>query len=141
MPRNLTCLVDPVHRIIMLALFLPSGVFRRLFRRKIETIAVQTVFVATVAGAVASSSNAAAVRPLLENQPGITEIVREAEARPSRSGPAPSNTGSMIFAGRIFRALGEVECPNVRRAVDELGGRMSADQDEDVDFITVRLVR
>ena len=96
---------------------------------------------ATGAGAVASSREAAAVRPLLENQPAITEIVREAEASPSRSGPAPSSTGSMIFAGRVFRALGEAKCPNVRRAVDELGGRMSTDEDEDVDFIIVRLVR
>ena len=96
---------------------------------------------ATVASTVASGSNAAAVRPLLENQPAITEIVGEAEASPSRSRPAPSKTGSMIFAGRVFRALGEAKCPNVRRAVDELGGRMSADQDEDVDFIIVRLVR
>ena len=96
---------------------------------------------ATGAGAVSSSSEVAAVRPLLEKHPAITETVREAEASPSRSGPAPSKTGSMIFAGRVLRALGEAKCPNVRRAIDELGGRMSTDQDEDVDFIIVRLVR
>jgi hypothetical protein len=92
-------------------------------------------------GAVASGSGVAAVRPLLEKQPAITEIDREAEASPSRSGPAPSNTGSMIFVGMVFRALGEAKCPNVRRAIDELGGRMSTDEDEDVDFVIVRLVR
>lgn len=93
------------------------------------------------AGAVASSSDAAPVRPLLEKQPAITEVVREAEATPSRSGPARSNTGSMIFAGRVFRALGEAKCPNVRHAIDELGGRMTTNEDEDVDFVIVRLVR
>lgn len=96
---------------------------------------------ATGAGAVASGSEVAAVRPLLEKQPAITEIDRKAEASPSRSGPARSNSGSMIFAGRVFRALGEAKCPNVRRAIDELGGRMSTDEDEDVDFVIVRLVR
>jgi DNA replication regulator DPB11 len=95
----------------------------------------------TVAGAVARSSEVAAVRPLLEKEPAITEIVREAEASSSRSAPAPSTTGSMIFAGMVFRALGEAKCQNVRRAIDELGGRMSADEDEDVDFVIVRLVR
>jgi hypothetical protein len=82
------------------------------------------------------------VRTLLEKQqPAITEIVREAEASPSRSGPAAtSNSGSMIFAGRIFRASGKSKCLHVRRAIDELGGRMSTGQDEDVDFIIVRLV-
>ena len=97
---------------------------------------------ATGAGAVASSSKTTAMRPPLEERSAITEIVREAEASPSsRSGPTPSNTGSMIFAGMVFRALGEAKSPNVRRAVDELGGRMSIDQDEDVDFVIVRLVR
>ena len=81
------------------------------------------------------------MRLLLEKQPAITEVVREAEANPSRSGPAPSKTGSMIFAGRVFRAMGEAKCPNVRCAIDELGGRVSTDEDEDVDFVIVRLVR
>lgn len=94
----------------------------------------------TSAGSVASSSKAAGVRPL-EKQPTITEIVEEPEAGPSRSGPAPSTTASMIFAGMVFRALGEAKCPNVRHAISGLGGRMSTDQDEDVDFIIVRLVR
>jgi DNA replication regulator DPB11 len=47
----------------------------------------------------------------------------------------------MIFAGRVFRAMGQAKCPNVRRAIDELGGRMSTDEDEDVDFIIVGLVK
>ena len=92
------------------------------------------------AGAVASSSEVAAVR-LKEKQPAIAEVDRDDEARPSRSGSGPSNTGSMIFMGRIFRVLGEAKCPNVRRAIDELGGRISTDEDEDVDFVIVRLVR
>ena len=96
---------------------------------------------ATGAGAIASGCEAAAARPLLEKQPTTTEMVGEAEASQSRSRPAPSNAGSMIFVGRVFRALGEAKCPNVRSAIDELGGRMSTDEDEDVDFIIVRLVR
>ena len=80
-------------------------------------------------------------RPLLEKQPETTEIVREDEASSSRSRPAPSDNSSMIFMGMVFRALGEAKCPNVRQAINELGGRMSTDEDEDVDFIIVRLVR
>jgi hypothetical protein len=87
------------------------------------------------AGAAMSSSNSAAVRPL-EKQAVITEMVEEVEAGPSKSGSA-----SMIFAGMIFRALGEAKHSNVRRAIDERGGRMSTDLDEDVDFVIVRLVR
>jgi hypothetical protein len=105
-----------------------SGTSRQLpFRRSSSA--------ATGAGAVASSSKAAAVRPP-ERQP-----VGEGEAGPSGSGLAASNTASMIFTGMVFRLLGEAKCPNVRRAIDELGGRMSTDQDEDVDFVIVRLVR
>ena len=47
----------------------------------------------------------------------------------------------MIFMGMVFHALGEAKFPNVRQAIYELGGRMSTDEDKDVDFIIVRLVR
>jgi DNA replication regulator DPB11 len=91
----------------------------------------------SAAGAIASGSKTVAMRPP-EKRP-ISETVAEAEAGPS--GPAAANTASMMFAGMVFRALGEARCPNVRGAIDELGGRMSTDQDEDVDFVIVRLVR
>ena len=94
---------------------------------------------ATGVSAVASSSKAPAAMPL-EKQ-STAEIVRETEAGSSGSGPAPSNRVSMIFTGMVFRALGEAKCPNVRHAVDERGGRVSTDPDEDVDFVIVRLVR
>ena len=65
------------------------------------------------------------------------ETDREGEAGPSGSGTA----ASMIFVGMVFRALGEAKTPTVRKAIEELGGTMSTDQDEEVDFIIVRLVR
>ena len=59
-------------------------------------------------------------------------------AASSTSGPA---SFPQIFAGKTIRALGEAKGPNVRQAVEQHGGRMSADPDEDVDYIVVRLVR
>ena len=94
----------------------------------------------SAAGAIASSSKTIAMRPPPEKRP-ISETVAEAEADPSDPAAAAANTASMIFAGMVFRALGEARSPNVRGAIDELGGRMSTDQDEDVDFVIVRLVR
>ncbi|KAF8813526.1 hypothetical protein BYT27DRAFT_7131662 [Phlegmacium glaucopus] len=98
----------------------------------------------SVAGAIAvASSSKAATRPPLEEQLGrmqTSETIREAEAGPSGSVPAASVPASMMFAGMVFRALGEARSPNVRRAIEELGGRMSTDQDEDVNFVIVRLV-
>jgi DNA replication regulator DPB11 len=46
-----------------------------------------------------------------------------------------------IFVGMSFRALGEAKTQAVRNAVEQLGGRMSTDEDEDVTFILVRLFR
>jgi hypothetical protein len=40
-----------------------------------------------------------------------------------------------------LRVLGEMKSPNVRNAILQLGGTISTDEDEDVDFIVVRLVR
>lgn len=96
----------------------------------------------TGAGAAASSSKAGSLRLPPEKQLARMEIsdkVKEAEAGPS--GSAASITVSMMFAGMVFRALGEAKSPNVRHAIEELGGRMSTDQDGDVNFVIVRLVR
>ncbi|GLB44782.1 putative twin BRCT domain containing protein [Lyophyllum shimeji] len=50
-------------------------------------------------------------------------------------------TASGIFAGLRFVALGEAKSLSVRVAIEENGGRMVLDmEDEDVDFIIVRLV-
>ena len=41
-----------------------------------------------------------------------------------------------------LRLLGEMKSSaNVRNAILQLGGTLSADEDEDVDFIVVRLLR
>ncbi|PPR02379.1 hypothetical protein CVT24_011721 [Panaeolus cyanescens] len=45
-----------------------------------------------------------------------------------------------IFLGMTIRALGEAKAPNVRMAVEQLGGKMSNSEDEEVDFIVVRLI-
>ena len=47
-----------------------------------------------------------------------------------------------IFQGKTFRAMGEARSGAVRQAVEEAGGRMvREDEDEEVDFVIVRLVR
>ncbi|KAF8151040.1 hypothetical protein B0H34DRAFT_160966 [Crassisporium funariophilum] len=70
-------------------------------------------------------------------------------AGPSKQVPlqpqaGPSGSGSMmpsrIFEGMRVRALGEARSANVRQAVEERGGRMVSDEEEEVDFVIVRLV-
>jgi len=72
------------------------------------------------------------------------EPSREASPGDEISGASKSSTGSpavQIFIGMKLRLLGEMKSPNVRKAILQLGGTLSADEDEDVDFIVVRLVR
>ncbi|KAF9048823.1 hypothetical protein BJ165DRAFT_1580170 [Panaeolus papilionaceus] len=54
--------------------------------------------------------------------------------------PTSSAPVTKIFLGMTIRALGEAKAPNVRIAVEQLGGKMSNSDDEDVDFIVVRLI-
>lgn len=46
-----------------------------------------------------------------------------------------------VFAGMIFRILGEAKIPTVRNAIEEQGGRISTVDEEEVTFVIVRLVR
>jgi DNA replication regulator DPB11 len=84
--------------------------------------------------AVKAGPSKVAREPSRENSPG-DEI----------SGASKSSIGSpavQIFVGMKLRLLGEMKSsPNVRNAILQLGGTLSADEDEDVDFIVVRLVR
>ena len=80
---------------------------------------------------------------------GLSKVAGEpsCEASPGDeiSGASKSSTGSpavQIFAGVKLRLLGEMKSSaNVRNAILQLGGTLSADEDEDVDFIVVRLLR
>lgn len=63
-------------------------------------------------------------------------IVRQKVGETSSSGAAKG-----MFAGFKFRTLGEAKSPNVRSAIEQYGGIMVLDDDEDVDFVIVRLVR
>lgn len=47
---------------------------------------------------------------------------------------------SQIFLGMKLRILGEAKNSTVREAIEQLGGNISVDEDEDVDFLIVRLV-
>ncbi|KAH9481897.1 DNA topoisomerase 2-binding protein 1-A [Psilocybe cubensis] len=47
---------------------------------------------------------------------------------------------SQIFLGMKLRILGEARGSKVREAIEKLGGTISVDEEEDVDFIIVRLV-
>ena len=59
-------------------------------------------------------------------------------AAPGPSTPAPT---SRIFIGMSFRLLGEAKAHNVRNVIERFGGRISVDQEEEVTFIIVRLLR
>ena len=54
---------------------------------------------------------------------------------------APSGAAVTIFTGCRFRALGEAKTMTVKNAIELYGGQMVAADDEEVDFILVRLVR
>lgn len=70
--------------------------------------------------------------PVVSSSPSLSRRPVESE----------SHTTSQIFAGKAFRALGEAQCLAVRKAVKEAGGRVVSEQeDEDVEFMLVRLVR
>jgi len=81
---------------------------------------------------VASTSVAPAAASVAGSRNAVTE---NAVAGPSTVPPTP------IFAGMKIRALGEAKGPTVRTAVEQHGGTWSVDEDDDVDFIIVRLVR
>lgn len=52
-----------------------------------------------------------------------------------------SGSTSDLFVGRRFRVLGEANTASVRASLQSCGGVLIPEQDEDVDFIVVRLVR
>ncbi|KJA25092.1 hypothetical protein HYPSUDRAFT_214141 [Hypholoma sublateritium FD-334 SS-4] len=56
------------------------------------------------------------------------------------SGSGSASLPPQIFAGKRVRALGEAKGAVVRNAVEQLGGYISTVEDEEVDFIIVRLV-
>jgi len=87
---------------------------------------------------------AAALGESAKSGPSVIETAAPGKAEGSKSRPeAPGSPArpSKIFAGMTFRALGEAKGPAVRGAIEQLGGRMSTDEDEGVTFTIVRLVR
>lgn len=80
----------------------------------------------------ASTSALPAAGPLHKNNTMLAD----------NSGPGPTKPqASQIFLGMKLRVLGEAKSPTVRSAIEQLGGIMSMDEEEYVDFIIVRLVR
>ncbi|KAF8071539.1 hypothetical protein FPV67DRAFT_1667036 [Lyophyllum atratum] len=75
---------------------------------------------------------------------GATSFMASGQPSRGKVGESSSSAAaatSMIFAGRKFIALGEAKSPSVRAAIEENGGKMAVEfEDEDVDFIIVRLV-
>lgn len=76
------------------------------------------------------------------------EVVRDEPARDEdKNDDSEENKG--LFCGLRFRALGEAKSPSVKGAVEEAGGKLvssasdnrGSGDDEDVDYIIVRLVR
>ncbi|KAJ3511371.1 hypothetical protein NLJ89_g4136 [Agrocybe chaxingu] len=59
---------------------------------------------------------------------------------PPQAGESSTTTAKKIFEGTVFRTLGEAKSASVRGAIEDLGGRMTNDPDENVDFIVVRIV-
>ncbi|GJE85651.1 BRCT domain-containing protein [Phanerochaete sordida] len=80
---------------------------------------------------VASSSRVAS-EPVGDDGPVEVAVEGEGEAGEGEAG---------IFAGKTFRTLGEARSAPVRQALEAAGGRVvREDEDEEVDFVIVRLV-
>jgi hypothetical protein len=75
------------------------------------------------------------------SKPAGEASLRQASPGDETTGPSRSSAAVQIFADMKLRVLGEMKSPNVRNAILQLGGTISTDEDEDVDFIVVRLVR
>jgi DNA replication regulator DPB11 len=61
--------------------------------------------------------------------------------QPTASCSGSNKIAKTFFAGKRFRALGEARCLNVKTVVEGSGGSWIIEDDEDVDFVIVRLVR
>ncbi|KAL0945523.1 hypothetical protein HGRIS_001005 [Hohenbuehelia grisea] len=61
-------------------------------------------------------------------------------ARVEAQEPVASGSGSGLFAGLTFRALGEARAAPVGEAIRSCGGRLVGDDDINVDYVLVRLV-
>lgn len=70
--------------------------------------------------------------------PRLDSSSKRCVAQPADSIPLAS--APKMFTGMSFRVLGEANCPTVRQAIEEQGGRICSDEEE-VTFIIVRLVR
>lgn len=76
--------------------------------------------------------------------PSTSVLVPPRLGLPSKCGAATSKTSVptlQFFAEMTFRVLGEAKSATVRQAIEEHGGRISTDGEEEVTFIIVRLVR
>lgn len=83
-------------------------------------------------------------RRLASGGNGAAEVAEDAMDTPGAgpSGQSSSPSTSSLFAGLRFRALGEARCGIVRNAVEKGGGKLvAADDDDEVDYIIVRLLR
>jgi DNA replication regulator DPB11 len=96
------------------------------------------------------------ISSIIEPEPNPSAGASKSQTR-SQSRPAPHDNAAgpsktttdravflkLLFSGLKFRALGEAKCPNVRTEIEGCGGRMvsEVEEDVDVDFVIVRLVR
>lgn len=72
----------------------------------------------------------------------ILSVAAAPDKQQEQATPDRSKQKRNLFSGLTFRAVGEMQCVNVRKALEEAGGRLvSEDSDENVDFVVVRLVR
>ena len=69
-----------------------------------------------------------------------TPAALEKVGESSKSGAAASPV-LLFFSGLKFCVLGEAKSPLVRTAIEQHGGRWVSEEDEDVDFFVVRLLR
>ncbi|TFK50096.1 hypothetical protein OE88DRAFT_1682172 [Heliocybe sulcata] len=85
-----------------------------------------------------------AAASFLQGQPTPLQCAPDQGSSGIRKEDAASSFGakaSGMFSGLKFRLLGEAHAPNVRSAVEDYGGKvLSAEEEEDGDFVVVRLI-
>ena len=70
-------------------------------------------------------------------------VVSTGRSRSTSTAPIDKDEGpsTKLFTGLKFRALGEAQSANVRSEIEGCGGRMVNEDDDEADYVIVRLVR
>ncbi|TFK81684.1 hypothetical protein K466DRAFT_666976 [Polyporus arcularius HHB13444] len=112
----------------------------RLFQRN-ATMSRTSSFLQRSVGSVMAQGGISTDIPIASTSAIADAAPEDADADALSHGTGVTDGAKVIFSGLRFRALGEARCANVKSAIEECGGTwVGVDDDDDVDFVVVRLV-